>query len=195
MAMNLGEFLRSIPDFDGLTDDDLTVLEKAMVIKSHDDGHVFFNQGSRSDNVYLILEGEVSVKRHINKQIAALRLKQMHRGELFGLYSLITGRRHEATCEAVGPVKTASLPGPAFKLLYDMHSPLTHHFQYIVTRQLMQDYRSLVGLLRNIIFSSDADEIRNYIDMTKTRYLGSVELSATDAQKALASLLAGKKTT
>lgn len=193
--MNLGEFLRSIPDFDGLTDDDLTVLEKAMVIKSHDDGHVFFSQGSRGDNVYLILEGKVSIKRHINKQIADLKLKQMHMGELFGLYSLITGRRHQATCEAVGPVTTASLPGSAFRLLYDAHSPLTHHFQDIVTRQLVQDYRSLVDLLRNIIFSNDADEARNYIDMTRMRYLGSVELSATDTQKALASLLVGKKTT
>jgi CRP-like cAMP-binding protein len=192
--MNLGEFLRNIPDFDGLTDDDLAVLEKAMVIKSHDDGHEFFTQGSRSENVYLILEGEVSVKRHTDKQMASLKLKQMHKGELFGLYSLITGRRHEATCEAVGPVKTASLPRSAFKLLYDMHSPLTHHFQDIVNRQVMQDYRSLVGLLRNIIFSSDADEARNYIDKTKMRYLGPKELSATDTQKALASLLAGKKT-
>lgn len=191
--MNLGEFLSTTPDFEVLTDDDLAVLEKAMVIKNHDDGHVFFSQGSRGENIYLILEGEVSVKRHIDKQMAALKLKQMHKGELFGLYSLITGRRHEATCEAVGPVKTASLPRSAFKLLYDAHSPLTHHFQDIVARQLMQDYRSLVGLLRNIIFSSDADEARNYIEKTKMRYLGPNELSAIGTQKALASLLAGKK--
>jgi len=192
--MNLGEFLRSLPDFDSLTDDDLAVLEKAMVIKSHADGHVFFTQGSRSEDIYLILEGEVAVTKHIDKQVAALEVKRMRRGELFGLNSLITGRRHEASCAAVGPVKTASLPRAAFKLLYDMHSPLTHHFQDIVARQLMQDYRGLVGLLRNIFFSSDAAEARNYINKTRMRYLGSGELSGTDAQQALASLLAGKKT-
>lgn len=173
--MKLGEFLRTIPEFSAFTDDDLAVLEQALDVRDYEDGHEFFTQGSKGTDLYLIVEGEVAVYRHMKRQLSNLELKRMQAGGLFGLNSLITGRKHEATCEAVGPVKVASLPRSAFMLLYDRDSPLTHHFQEIVARQVMLDYRSLVERLRKIIFSRDENEVRRYIEKMTGHYLGANE--------------------
>ena len=127
--VNLIDFLLNAPEFNMLSYDDLEMLDKVMLVDNYADGHKF-KSGS---NVYLVIEGEVSVTHKRN--CGTLQFNRMHSGELFGLYSLIDDSKRLATCKAVGLVRAASIPRSAFELLFRSSLPLANHFQRIAAHQ------------------------------------------------------------
>lgn len=153
--MNLSEFLQTAPEFADLTPADIEILERAMTVRNYPDGHEFIKEDAVGDAVYLILDGEVCVRRRRGRERGFVDIKRMRPGELFGLISLIDQSKHHASCKAIGPVRAASLPRTAFELLYETNSPLPHHFQHIVARQLARDLRAVTRVLRQDIFGDD----------------------------------------
>ena len=153
------KFLETAPEFSNLTPKDIEDFEHIMRVNEYPDEYEFFKQGSTSHDVYLILSGEVSVKHNKEIERGSVEVKRLKPGEMFGLLSAITDTKHEATCQAVGPVTLASMPRQAFQLLYNSNSPLALHFQQYVTFQLAKDYSALIGLLRNVLFAKNEDEI------------------------------------
>jgi len=151
--MTLSEFLSSSPLYNDLSSDDIDTLERIMMVKDYADGHQFFGERSRADAVYLIMSGEVAVTAKATDARTPSEIKRMMPGELFGLVALIGHGRRGATCRAVGKVTAASLPRPAFDLLFDAKSPLPHRFRLVVARQVARDTRSLLRTLRHDIFS------------------------------------------
>ena len=61
--MDFWAFLETVPVFKEFTRGELAMLEKAMVVESFDDGHVFMAEGKSADRMYLLIEGEVEVSR------------------------------------------------------------------------------------------------------------------------------------
>jgi signal-transduction protein with cAMP-binding, CBS, and nucleotidyltransferase domain len=125
-AINLIEFLMSMPEFNTLTHDQLEMLDKTMRIDQYPNGHKF----KSNDNIYLIIEGDVAER--YKKENGLMQLNHVHSGELFGLYSLIDNSKQTATCSSVGSVSVASLPRTAFELLINSNLPLGKHFRRIV---------------------------------------------------------------
>ena len=132
--MNLIEFLLNQPGFNTLSDDELDMLDKIMLINNYPCGHKF----KSNDNVYLILDGDVAVTN--KRKCGTLQLDRIHSGELFGLSSVIDDSVQAATCTAVGPVKAASIPRSAFELLFNSDIPLSNHFHQIIAHQQMQQH-------------------------------------------------------
>jgi CRP-like cAMP-binding protein len=161
--MDFHKFLQTVPDFSDLTNEQLSVLEQAMVVSTHPDGYTFFEEHTRSDRIYLLIEGHISVTHNRGKKCGFLEIKKLHPGEWFGVVSVIDNGKHEATCKAVGDVKVASLPANAFMLLYQSNAPLAHHIQYSINRQVSQDYRALVNLIRSVLFAIEDGKDHQYI--------------------------------
>jgi len=135
--MNLIEFLLSTPEFNMLSYDELEMLDKIMLVDNYPDGHKF----KSVNNVYLVIEGKVSVTQKRNH--GTLQLNRAYPGELFGLYSLIDDSKCLATCKAVGLVRAASIPRSAFELLFSSTLPLASHFQRIVAHQRVHAVRAI----------------------------------------------------
>lgn len=161
--MDFHKFLQTIPDFSDLTNEQLSVLEQSMLVCTHTDGYEFFNENTRGDNVYLIIEGNVSVTHNRGKKCGYLEIKKHHPGEWFGIVSVIDSGKHAATCKALGDVKVASLPAMAFMLLYESDAPLAQKIQYSINRQVSKDYRTLVEIIRNVLFA--IEEGKDYQDI------------------------------
>lgn len=125
-AINLIEFLMSIPEFNTLTNDELEMLDKIMLVNHYPDSHKF----KSDDNIYLIIDGDVAER--YKKECGLMQLNHIHSGELFGLFSLINNSKQTAICSAVGSVSAASLPRSAFELLINSNLPLGKHFRRIV---------------------------------------------------------------
>jgi signal-transduction protein with cAMP-binding, CBS, and nucleotidyltransferase domain len=137
--INLIAFLQSIPEFKGLSDDELEMLDKIMLVNSYPGGHKF----KSAENIYLILDGEVAVA---HKRVCGMsQLDRMHQGELFGLFSLIDHSKQSTICTAVGSVRAASLPRSAFELLFRSTLPLANHFQTIVAHQVASAMHTSTG--------------------------------------------------
>ena len=124
-AINLIEFLMSIPKFNTLPNDELEMLDKIMLVDHYPDGHKF----KSDDNIYLIINGDVAER--YKKDCSLMQLNHIHSGELFGLFSLINNSKQIAICSAVGSVSAASLPRSAFELLINSNLPLGKHFRRI----------------------------------------------------------------
>ena len=135
--VNLIEFLLNAPEFNMLTDADLEMLDRIMFVDTYPGGHKF----NAANNVYLVIEGEVSVTQKRNH--GTLQLNRAYPGELFGLYSLIDDSKCLATCKAVGLVRAASIPRSAFELLFSSTLPLANHFQHIVAHQRVHAVRAI----------------------------------------------------
>lgn len=128
--ISLYEFLLSIPAFCMLGDDELEMLERIMRVDEYSNGHSF----KSANNIYLVMEGEVSVTHRDTS--GNLQHDHVQRGDFFGLYSLIDNSKKSAACTAAGTVRAASLPRTAFELLFRASLPLSLHFQNIVANQI-----------------------------------------------------------
>jgi len=170
--MNLNEFLATVPEFDGLSGQDIDTLSTIMVVREFSDGHEFVREDASAQDVYIVVDGEIAVTHKRGKQRGFLDIKHLHAGEMFGLLSLIDDGKHEASCKAVGPVTVATLPRQAFKLLYDSNVPIAFHFQRVVGRQLMRDYRTLNRLLRAVAFAEDEENAEAAMRSILNEYQG-----------------------
>jgi len=143
--MELLETLRKNAYTASLSDFDLQAMNSAMTVSSYPDGHVFIREGSRGDTLFVLLEGEVSVRR---ERSAPQELKLLQPGEIFGQLALIDHERRAATCTAVGPVRVAALPQAAFSLLFSAHAPIAEALQRAVAIQVVRDFRNVMQQLR-----------------------------------------------
>lgn len=155
--MSFIQFLQSVPAFKQLTNEDLSILEKSMLVQDYLGGHKFIEEGKSVDNVYLIVVGEVAVT-HKRKR-GVLPLNRLHSGDLFGLVALIDHGKRSATCTADGPVTAASLPRSAFELLHTANIPLANRFQRIIAQQLLRDIRALTGAIRNVMINGEGVDV------------------------------------
>ena len=171
--MDFHKFLQTIPDFSDLTNEQLSILEQSMLVSTHPDGYEFFNENTRGDKVYLIIEGNVSVTHNRGKKCGFLEIKRHHPGEWFGIVSVIDNGKHVATCQAVGNVKVATLPAIAFLLLYESDAPLAHKIQYSINRQISKDYRALVQMIRNVLFAiEEGKDYQHILNKSLPKYDG-----------------------
>ena len=153
--MSLHSFLQTIPEFSEMTNQELDILERAMVVRQHPDGETFLCQEGGANDLFLIVEGEVEIMHEESDGHGAQIIKNMHPGELVGLHSLISHRPTNVCCRTKGDTQLASLPLSAFNLLFQSNSLLTHHFQRVIAKQLARDYREVLLVLKKIMFASD----------------------------------------
>lgn len=171
--MDFHKFLQTIPDFATLTNEQLSILEQSMLVSTYTDGYEFFNENTRCENVYLIIEGNVSVTHNRGKKCGFIEIKRHSPGEWFGIVSVIDNGKHAATCKAVGNVKVASLPTTAFLLLYESNAPLAHKIQYSINKQISKDYRALVDMIRKVLFSiEDGEDYQHILNKSLPKYDG-----------------------
>ena len=171
--MDFHKYLQTIDDFSDLTNEQLSVLEQSMTVSTHPDGYLFFKENTRGDNIYLLIEGNVSVTHNRGKKCGYLEIKRHHPGEWFGVVSIIDNVKHAATCQAVGDVKVASLPAMAFLLLYDSNAPLAHKIQYSINQQISKDYRALVQKIRDVLFAiEDGEDYQHILNKSLLKYDG-----------------------
>ena len=156
--MNLQKFMQTVPEFSELTNEDIDMLERVMVVRDHPDGETILCQGHGADDLFLIMEGEIEILHEKQNERGYQLIKTMKPGELLGLHSLITHRPTSVCCITKGKTKLATLPRSAFDLLYQANSALTHHFQRVVARQLVRDYKQVLDVVRKMIFASDEAE-------------------------------------
>jgi CRP/FNR family transcriptional regulator len=100
------------------------------------DGHVIFERGDASDDVYFILSGAVkSLNTSADGKISYFRMRQA--GDCFGYYSAISEKPRTATMLAVGETELARIKGEDFFALVLEHPEIGRPFMKLI-----------VGLLR-----------------------------------------------
>ena len=151
--MKLFEYLQTVPLFSGLSNDELKILDQAMVLKDYPDDHLFVAENKNPDGLYIILEGDVEITHEKHSEQGMQRVSSMGPGSMLGLHGLIAHARPIVSCQGQGKVKAAYLPSSAFNLLYQSNSRLPHHFQMTIAKQLAADYRNIIGELKEMMLA------------------------------------------
>lgn len=92
-------FLREIPFFKGLTDDDINNIAGYCSDITFERGEILFFEGDRADKFYIVMEGEVEVWKSYGRDDADM-LAVHGKGHLFGEMALIDNLPRSATVKA-----------------------------------------------------------------------------------------------
>lgn len=149
--MSFESFLLTTPDFSDFSNNELELLEHSMRVDEYNKGHVFIEEGEPGKDIYLILDGHVSVSHKRGKKSGWLEIEHLQPGEWFGLISVLDSGFHKVTYTALTKVTVASLPQTAFKLLYNSHIELAHKIQKLITHQVIRDHRALLSVIRKTV--------------------------------------------
>ncbi|HVU05746.1 MAG TPA: mechanosensitive ion channel family protein [Polyangiaceae bacterium] len=101
--------------FHGLSNDERTHLAEHLRYAPFAPGEVMTRQGAEAHWLYMIVEGEVSIR--IASDGAEREVARLQAGEFFGEMSLLTGERRTATVVALTPVECYRLDKAAFQEL------------------------------------------------------------------------------
>lgn len=163
----MSAYLRKFATFEGLSEADVAMLERIMVVETHADGHVFIREGDRATAVtasmYVVLEGEVAVVAKAPDGGFGVR-RNMGAGEVFGVVAFVADHPRTATVRATGTVRTARLDRGTFSALYQSDAGVHARFQLVVARQLAADIRNTGTLLATAIESGDCAPVADRFD-------------------------------
>jgi CRP-like cAMP-binding protein len=159
-------WLRGFPTASGLTDADVDLLERILVVSSYPRGHTFVREGDHAAGVtaamYFVIEGSVGVSAKAPEGGFGVQTT-LGPGDVFGTVALVANVPRTATCRAVTPVKIAKLDRWTFDELFHRNVGLHARFQFVIARSLAGDLRRLRALLVKSIATGDDSPLRNQL--------------------------------
>eukprot|EP00928_Gymnodinium_smaydae_P061846 TRINITY_DN45825_c0_g1_i1.p1 TRINITY_DN45825_c0_g1~~TRINITY_DN45825_c0_g1_i1.p1 ORF type:complete len:962 (+),score=132.66 TRINITY_DN45825_c0_g1_i1:67-2952(+) len=116
------QYLRNMPFFDMMDDEDLAKLEEALDSRVYEHGEIIIKQGDKGNALFLIESGEARVILQSQKDGSSrgtiFEVKRYHAGGVFGERALITGEPRAATVVADGRVEALYLKRHKFERLF-----------------------------------------------------------------------------
>lgn len=116
-TMRKVSFLEQIALFEGLEPQELLRVMRTIYRRTYEPGETILERGSEVDSLYMIVEGDVSL-RVDNSEIACLRP-----GEHFGELALFGTDERSADAVALNKVVTLAIPAEAFRRLVEIQDP------------------------------------------------------------------------
>jgi CRP-like cAMP-binding protein len=135
---SLVKALRSVPDFSVLDDHALLQVAGGSTNLFWPTGSTIFEPGSPSDELYIVLSGEVSVIDPNEGQ--EVEVSRVGSGESFGELSLLLARKHSKIAKAVEDTELLVLPKESFDEVLAGNPDLAEQF-----RRRLEERTSLAG--------------------------------------------------
>ena len=113
MKLNNSYILKEIPLFAGFSSEDLSYIKKKADYEEFKKGQAIYKEGSAPSYFYCIIRGRVVISAvdHAGKQQI---LEYLHRGQYFGIISLLTGDPHSVTAKALNDCLLLIIPKEDF---------------------------------------------------------------------------------
>lgn len=134
--------------FQSLEDAEWQALTTALLPSRFQPGHVIFQEGDASSDLYVILSGVVELRRQYVRHPEDYLLATLHAGQVFGELSLLTGRRRSFTAVSLMEVQTLRLSTEGLILLpLEVQVKLYRTWSGLISERLYWIDRMLADLL------------------------------------------------
>ena len=132
-------FLRGVPLFSGLSDDQLAVLAAQMEEVRYQRGDVLLWQGKSSDRVFFIKNGIVGITHYSMQTKEQKILNYIRQGDIIGEYSAISGASGvaSATASALSNVQALTLKRADFLAMLNQHASVAIELARILAVRLV----------------------------------------------------------
>nr|CAB3265159.1 cAMP-dependent protein kinase type II regulatory subunit-like [Phallusia mammillata] len=140
------DFLATVPLLSTLTPEERMKVADAMVTKNYEDGDVILRQGDPADYFYIVIEGEVVIRRRgddPSNPDNEVVLNTYTNGQYFGELALIQNQPRAASAFAQGQCRCAVLDVQAFERLLGPCKELLMRNIPLYEQQLSEIYQDL----------------------------------------------------
>lgn len=161
--------LRKMPFIEDIDDDRWQTLVSHITFLDLEEGEILFTEGKQSENLFLIISGELSLFLPGSNEGEGFYLHSRTKGETAGDFAVLNGGAYLVTAIAAKTTKLAKFPRFAFELLVDIHPNILAHV-YDTAADLSQRvmlarvYLELLGDITTTTMNSllDSTEIHQY---------------------------------
>jgi CRP-like cAMP-binding protein len=152
------ELLAATPGLEDFSDEELDLLDRVLVTRSHRPNELLIREGASSESIgasmFILLRGTVVVSTGRGEGL--IELDRLEPGDVFGIMAMLDHAPRSADCRAVTPVVTAELTRLVFEELVGSHTRVAAKFQHLIARQLARDLRHLTRLVKTAEAGDDA---------------------------------------
>ena len=131
------EYLRKVPFFDGLTDEDLEAVSGVMVERFYPKGSVLFIEGDRGEALFVIDIGRVKISKSTSDGREQI-LHILNNGDIFAEVVLFDRGPYPATAEAVEDTSCLLLHNSAMEKLMQSQPMIAVKLLRVMSRRLRQ---------------------------------------------------------
>ena len=126
----------------------------AQYVRTHGAGEVVFREGEKGAEMYLIVEGEVEIRKDTSGS-AAKTLVSLQKGDLFGEMALIDNKVRSASAVTATPTKLLALNAHLFDSMIDQNPD----FSRKMIRILAERVRSTNQIIQTVLSSNRENQI------------------------------------
>jgi CRP-like cAMP-binding protein len=124
---NLIETLRGIDLLKGISEEEFLQIESISDEVEFAEGDVIFRENTPAENLYLMIEGNVSLEI-CAPSVGCRRILSVGKGELLGWSPVLENERYTATARALTPVRAVRMNGRQILTLCENDPRLGYHF-------------------------------------------------------------------
>ena len=136
------EFIRSVPLFASLTDEEFKSLEHILLVRRYSKGQVIFQEQDTGNYMYIVLAGKLKVTKSTGSgRESILAIHQA--GDFFGEMSLLDGKTSPATVSAREDCKIATISKADFFLYLMKNEKVVQQIIRVLCRRLRQGWGRL----------------------------------------------------
>jgi K+-sensing histidine kinase KdpD len=163
------ENLRSNSLFKYISDNDLLNISKTLKEETFSAGTIIFNEKTRGERLYLILEGKVKISK-VTKSGMETSLAVLGKGDFFGEMELIEDQERSARTTALEHTVVAGIAGHDFDNLIKTNHIVTLNLLKAISKRLRATDEIIVAELEKTLEASrvQVEKLNLLIDAAKT---------------------------
>jgi len=133
MDEKIFSFIRSLPQFEHLSDEELRTVANLMEEKKFKAGEYIFSEGDKSNYLCIIHEGEVDIIKRDKENKHEHKIRTFKQGKLFGELNFIDASQRSASARAVKDSSILTLRPEIFK-----EKSLSEELQFKVVADILK---------------------------------------------------------
>ena len=153
MAIDI-EFIKSLPYFSGLNDDELDSIRRSIFEKTTDRGEIILFDGEPSRELYFIVSGAVKLVKTSAEGKEQI-LKIIRPGESFGDVPIFDGGPNPASAQAMSPVSLYGIRKAALESVLKEHPGVALNVIVVLAGQV----RHFMSLVEDLSFKHVIDRV------------------------------------
>ncbi len=130
--------LQQISLFADLTDEQLDFVADRSRLDEFDKGQTIYTRGDKPDSFYGLVSGRVRIYGGAPDQAQREILEVLHRGDYFGMISILTNEPHSVTAEVVNDSILFRIQRPDFEAILKEIPAVAVHLSTTLSRRLRQ---------------------------------------------------------
>ncbi len=163
------EFLKEVPLFSGLSEEQLTKIKQISITKNYLKGEVIFNPGKKGEHFFVLKSGKVKIFKTAKgkEQI----IKVFDKPALFGEAASFTGKNFPAWAEAIEDSEILIIPRDKFLELLKKDPEIGMNLLSVMAQRLIH----LTNVIESLSLKNALSKVATYI-LRKSEEINEAEI-------------------